>query len=87
MPREQEKLLNVGNVQKLENDMLSQRRLVLDHLLKYGSISSWTAIQEYHITRLSEYIRQLRSENKNIVSTWKEKEGKRWVEYSLILEN
>ena len=67
--------------------METQRRQVLDHLLKYGTISSWTAIQEYHITRLSEYIRQLRSEGKNIVSTWKEANGKRWVEYSLILEN
>jgi hypothetical protein len=63
--------------------METQRRQVLDHLLKYGTISSWTAITEYHITRLSEYIRQLRSENKNIVSTWKESKGKRWVEYSL----
>ncbi len=63
--------------------MLSQRREVLDHLLKYGSITSWDAIQQYRITRLSEYVRILRSEGKNIQSTWKEHNGKRFVEYSL----
>lgn len=63
---------------------VSQRRQILDHLVKYGTITSWTAIQEYHITRLSEYIRQLRSEGKNITSEWKEHNGKRFVEYRLF---
>jgi len=67
--------------------MLSQRRLVLDHLLKYGSITSWDAIQQYRITRLAEYCRQLRGEGKQIISTWKEANGKRFVEYTLLIES
>ena len=63
---------------------MTQRRQILDHLVKYGTITSWTAIQEYHCTRLSEYIRQLRSEGKNITSTRKEGHGKWWVEYRLL---
>ena len=65
--------------------METQRLMVFDHLLQHGTISSWEAIQKYHITRLSEYIRQLRSEGKNIESHWKQnEEGKRWVEYKFI---
>lgn len=64
--------------------MISQRVMVLDHLLKYGTITSWQAIQYYHITRLSEFIRQLRSEGKNIISTRKKGNGKWWVEYTFI---
>lgn len=65
--------------------MITQRRQILDHLLKYGSITSWTAIQEYRCTRIAEYIRQLRAEGKDITSTWKESNGKRFVEYTIIL--
>ena len=66
--------------------METQRRMILDHLVKFGSITSWCAIQEYRVTRIAEYIRQLRVEGKNITSTWKEANGKRFVEYTLILE-
>lgn len=66
---------------------LSQRRQVLDHLLAHGSISSWQAIQEYGITRLSCYINLLRNENKNITDEWKEKNGKRFKVYSFNPEN
>lgn len=38
--------------------------LVLMHLKEFGSITSWEAIQEYGITRLSEYIRQIRLTHK-----------------------
>jgi hypothetical protein len=62
--------------------MLTQRRLVLDHLLKFKTISSWEAIQEYGITRLACFINMLRNENKNITDEWVEKNGKRFKVYS-----
>lgn len=34
--------------------------VILWHLQEYGTITSWQAIQDYGITRLSEYIRQIR---------------------------
>lgn len=62
----------------------TQKEQVLNHLRVHGSISSWEAIQRYHITRLSEYIRSLRNDDGlNIPDEWKEKDGKRWKEYRL----
>lgn len=43
---------------------------VLEHLEKYKTITSWEAIQNYGITRLSEYIRQLRRDVYIIASNW-----------------
>lgn len=43
---------------------------VLEHLEKYKTITSWEAIQNYGITRLSEYIRQLRRDGYIIASNW-----------------
>lgn len=65
----------------------TQRMQVLLHLIEYGEITSWCAIQEYHITRLSEYIRALRAEGKNIQSVWEEMNGKRYVRYILVKED
>lgn len=48
------------------------RDRVLDHLKKYKTITSWEAIQNYGITRLSEYIRQLRVDGYVIASNWTE---------------
>ena len=45
---------------------------VLEHLEKYKTITTWEAIQNYGITRLSEYIRQLRHDGYIIVSNWTE---------------
>ena len=45
---------------------------VLDHLEEHGTITSWEAIQNYGITRLSEYIRQLRCDGYMIASNWTE---------------
>lgn len=40
---------------------------ILNHLNKYGSITSWEAIQEYNCTRLGHYIYLLRrKDNYNI---------------------
>lgn len=46
------------------------RDRVLEHLKKYKTITSWEAIQNYGITRLSEYIRQLRRDGYVIASNW-----------------
>ena len=46
------------------------RDRVLEHLEKYKTITSWEAIQNYGITRLSEYIRQLRLDGYMIASNW-----------------
>lgn len=65
---------------------MSQIDQIHTHLVNHGSISSWEAISEYRITRVAEYIRQLREMGLDIKSEWKSNiDGKRWVEY--ILEN
>ena len=76
----------------------TQQKQVENHLIKNGTITSWDAIQNYRITRLSQYILLLRQSGWNIKSVWKEtktrwtwfqgKEDKtkkrRWTEYKLI---
>ncbi len=47
---------------------MTQKQTVLKHLEAHGTITSWEAIDAYGITRISEYIRQLRSEGHNIVT-------------------
>ena len=54
------------------------------YLLKHGSISSWTAIQEFRVTRLSQYILLLRNEGYEIESVWEHNETRRWVNYKLV---
>lgn len=58
---------------------------VREHLKWNKSITSWEAIQEYRITRLSSIIYILRhKENLNITSTNKKNiDGKNWTEYRL----
>lgn len=48
------------------------RDRVLEHLEKHRTITTWEAIQNYGITRLSEYIRQLRRDGCVIASNWTE---------------
>jgi hypothetical protein len=43
---------------------MKQYDLILNHLKEHGTITTWEAIQEYGVTRLSEYIRQLREDYK-----------------------
>tara|TARA_R110002096_G_scaffold136556_6_gene289293 strand:+ start:3628 stop:3888 length:261 start_codon:yes stop_codon:yes gene_type:complete len=58
---------------------------VMKHLMKHESITSWDAIQDYRITRLSAIIFTLRKEyNMNIDSHWKTGNGKRWTEYTWV---
>ena len=44
----------------------SQVEKVLIHLIKFGTITSWEAIQTYRITRLSDKIYLLRKKGINI---------------------
>ena len=61
---------------------MSQKEKVHKHLIKYGTIDTWTCIQKYRITRLSEYIRQLRVDGLDIKSEWvKPKKGNPFVKY------
>ena len=64
--------------------MLKQKALILAHLKLFGSITSWLAIENFHITRLSEYIRQLRREDGWIIDDKWETDGvKKWKVYLL----
>ena len=44
----------------------TQVEKVLNHLIKFGTITSWEAIQTYRITRLSDKIYLLRKKGINI---------------------
>jgi hypothetical protein len=65
---------------------MTQKQKVLQHLKTKGSITSADAIVNYWITRLAEYIRQLRSEGEKITSVWEYGEDrKKWVRYHYSL--
>lgn len=62
------------------------------HLKECGSITQIEAAKEYGCYRLSEYIRQLREDNYNIVSNWQKgknryNEDTHYVKYELVKEN
>lgn len=48
--------------------MKSQVDMVYEHLKAYGSITTWEAIKEYGVTRLSAVIYILRKEGYKIIS-------------------
>ena len=67
---------------------ITMKDRILRHLQDYGKITSWQAIEEYGCTRISEYIRELRSENYLIVSNWQTSKNRygdcvRFVSYEL----
>ena len=41
---------------------MTQKEQILTHIKEHGSITSWDAIMEYGVTRLSHYIYCLRNE-------------------------
>ena len=45
---------------------MTQKEMILSHLQEYGKITSWEAIKEYGVTRLSQYIYLLRKEGLTI---------------------
>ena len=63
--------------------MKTQKQQVKEHVNKNGFITSWDAIVNYRITRLSHYILLLRKEGLNIKSIYKRKNNKNYVEYHL----
>ena len=54
--------------------MLGNKITMVDRVFSYikeeGEITTWEAIRELGCTRLSEYIRQLRSSGNNIQDEW-----------------
>lgn len=66
----------------------TQKKQVLSHLLEFGSITSWEAIDLYGITRLSQYIYLLTKDGYLIDRiTRVNSDGKGWhKEYVLIDE-
>lgn len=53
---------------------MTQKEKILEHLKNNNEITSWEAIEKYHITRISEYIRQLRKEG-YLITTERQAEG------------
>ena len=56
----------------------TQKSKVKKHLLKHKTLTSWEAIVKYRITRLAQYILELRGEGMKIVSENKYPKGKNW---------
>jgi hypothetical protein len=48
---------------------MTQKKQVLNHLINKGSLTSLEAVQHYHIMRLSERIRELKSDGWLITKT------------------
>ena len=64
--------------------VISQENIILDHLKEHKFITSWEAIQEYRITRLSARIYELREKGYQIITKNITENGKTFAEYSLI---
>lgn len=66
--------------------MKSQKEQVLAYLKKHKSITSWEAIQEFHITRLAAIIFLLKDDGHSIFTQrMKDLEtGKSWAKYTLL---
>ena len=62
----------------------TQENQILNHLKKHKFITSWEAIQEYRITRLSARIYELREKGYQIITKNVTENGKTFAEYSLI---
>lgn len=63
---------------------------ILNYLLDNGSITSWSAIELFGCTRLSEYIRQIRQQYA-VKSTWENTTNRygdkvKYVRYELVKE-
>ena len=62
----------------------TQELQILNHLKKHKYITSWEAIQEYRITRLSARIYELREKGYQIITKNITENGKTFAEYTLI---
>ena len=62
---------------------MTQKEQVLAHLKKHGSITSWDAIIEYGITRLSGVIYKLKKDGYKITTkTIVKKKGERTITFA-----
>ena len=62
----------------------TQVEIIKNHLETHKIITSWDAIEQYRITRLSAVIYILRNDYEmKINSNWEKGNGKSWVEYRL----
>lgn len=52
----------------MSTETLSQKRVILQHLKRFGSIEPLTALQEYGCYRLSSRISDLRNDGYNIIT-------------------
>lgn len=59
---------------------------ILEHLMAYGSITSWEAIQRYRITRLSAIIYILKKMGYKITTAFESNEETHWARYTLIMD-
>jgi len=62
----------------------TQQEEILYHLKKHKFITSWEAIQDYRITRLSARIYELREKGYNIHTNNITENGKTFAEYTLL---
>tara|TARA_Y100001973_G_C5205784_1_gene341473 strand:+ start:2067 stop:2303 length:237 start_codon:yes stop_codon:yes gene_type:complete len=69
---------------KLKQKKKSKSAKVLEHLYKYGYITTWQAITKYRATRLSAIIFNFRQKGYQIESIEKEGKEGRYVEYHLL---
>lgn len=62
---------------------MTQKELVLRHMRKYGTITSWDAITEYGITRLADVILKLKRDGHNITRKMiRKKKGERTIAFA-----
>lgn len=62
---------------------LTQGQTVLNHLQERGSITSWEAITEYHITRVGAVIHELKKRGHNISNKTETNGKSHWTRYTL----
>lgn len=63
---------------------MSQERLILSHLKRYGSIEPLTALDKYGCFRLAARITDLKDRGYKIATEMVKKGGKRLAKYRLI---
>ena len=66
---------------------INKTKAVLEHLQKYGSITSWEAIDKYHATRLSAIIFNLKGRYDIMSVMVTDDEGCRYARYFYYGEN
>ena len=65
----------------VDNSYETKIEAVKQHLLKYGNITSWEAIQNYKATRLSDIIYRLKRKGMNITTSRESNDKSIFVRY------